>query len=343
MKLLLGCNFIREPINSTWHYMTWANTLPEDRLYLEKYREVTIIQPTWMIHRLRFMELGGYITSINNNIGTTYKLIHPIHDNKDTIRLAEDLRFFHAHLIHGGKLKLLPQPSLIYRYNNNTQSTQTTHNLLFQLRVKVFEDTILKNNWDKFVIWGAGRDGKLFLKCLSSSDMRQRVVCFVDVDEKKIKSRFYCNKELGVKIPILHFSCLSSSDQCSSVSPLVDTVGSVNGDFGNISKKQDGNAKEVFEKVRGILRNDNNQHNQNTNRLHQNKRVDPKINNTAIIPNKDSKKLNNKNKFHDRELHQLLPSLPVVVCVAMYRTNGVLESNVMSVGRTEGDNLWFFS
>jgi len=39
----------------------------------------------------------------------------------------------------------------------------------------------------------------------------------------------------------------------------------------------------------------------------------------------------------------LLPKLPVVVCVAMYRTNGALEANVKSVKRTEGHDLWHFS
>mmetsp|Transcript_24596 Transcript_24596/g.25026 ORF Transcript_24596/g.25026 Transcript_24596/m.25026 type:complete len:129 (-) Transcript_24596:98-484(-) len=35
--------------------------------------------------------------------------------------------------------------------------------------------------------------------------------------------------------------------------------------------------------------------------------------------------------------------LPIVVCVAMYRTDGVLETTVSSVGRTEGIDLWHFS
>jgi len=38
-----------------------------------------------------------------------------------------------------------------------------------------------------------------------------------------------------------------------------------------------------------------------------------------------------------------LKDMPVVVCVAMYRTNGMLEKNVELVGRTEGVDLWNFS
>lgn len=34
--------------------------------------------------------------------------------------------------------------------------------------------------------------------------------------------------------------------------------------------------------------------------------------------------------------------LPVMVCVAMYRTGGKLEENVRSIGRKEGVDLWHF-
>ena len=39
----------------------------------------------------------------------------------------------------------------------------------------------------------------------------------------------------------------------------------------------------------------------------------------------------------------LLMALPVVVCVAMYRSSGALEANVNLIGRTEGVDLWHFS
>ena len=37
---------------------------------------------------------------------------------------------------------------------------------------------------------------------------------------------------------------------------------------------------------------------------------------------------------------EILQQLPVVVCVAMYRSNGALKSNVASIGRCEGMDLW---
>ena len=36
---------------------------------------------------------------------------------------------------------------------------------------------------------------------------------------------------------------------------------------------------------------------------------------------------------------EVLCQLPVVVCVAMHRTNGALERNVASIGRVEGKDL----
>ena len=38
-----------------------------------------------------------------------------------------------------------------------------------------------------------------------------------------------------------------------------------------------------------------------------------------------------------------LKDVPAVVCVAMYRTNGLLESNAKLICRTEGVDLWHFS
>lgn len=43
-RTLLGCQFDRIPHDSTLHYTTWANTLCDDRLYLERYRECTLVR-----------------------------------------------------------------------------------------------------------------------------------------------------------------------------------------------------------------------------------------------------------------------------------------------------------
>ena len=60
-RAIVGCRFYREPQNSTYHYTLWANTLSAERLYLERYRELTLLQPTWCMLRQRFSALGGYM------------------------------------------------------------------------------------------------------------------------------------------------------------------------------------------------------------------------------------------------------------------------------------------
>jgi hypothetical protein len=47
-RCLLGCNFVRLPEGSTAHYAEWANGLTDERLGLERFREVTVLQPTWV-------------------------------------------------------------------------------------------------------------------------------------------------------------------------------------------------------------------------------------------------------------------------------------------------------
>uniref|UniRef100_A0A7S4R887 Glycosyltransferase 2-like domain-containing protein n=1 Tax=Ditylum brightwellii TaxID=49249 RepID=A0A7S4R887_9STRA len=147
-RTLLGCKFVREPEDSTWHYTQWANGLSDERLHLEQFREITILQPTWMMSRKRFEELGGYIEApppqnndVENGAGcqhgyqqqqqqptTAYKLVHPQYDTNETLRLAEDLRLFYAHLQSNGRLKLLRTatnvPLVTYRHTPNmTQSS----------------------------------------------------------------------------------------------------------------------------------------------------------------------------------------------------------------------------
>lgn len=174
-RLLLGSTFERIPTDSTWHYTKWANSLTDERLVLERFREVTIIQPTWMMSKSRFEYLLGYIEAderfVNAENSSVYRLIQH-NDTKQTLRLAEDIRFFHAHLSEGedmsrkGKLKLIRTKSPLMKYRHRagcSQSSSTPRKLLLQLRVKAFVDMIIRSNkenaisahWSRgFVIWG---------------------------------------------------------------------------------------------------------------------------------------------------------------------------------------------
>lgn len=333
-RTLMGCKVVRDPPYSTWHYTQWANSLTDERLMLERFRECTLLQPTWFLTHSRFELLGGYIEApcafskggLKDGVGnrsnnSILRLIHPTFDTPKTLRLAEDLRFFHSHLHANGLLQLhrcseAPDLALVtYRHRaNQSQSSQTPRKLLLHLRSLAFEMCVLEKAWPtsryngRFVVWGQGRDGKDFVKALSP-DARKRVYCFVDVDCKKIEQGFYVNQEMDLKIPIVHFSLLAKSEEQRQ--KLLESKSS----FGQIDKSKpqeknnnqpDSVPKAKKQKVYGA---------------------------TIAASPKAAKTLN----------LALLPELPVVVCVSMYRTNGALEANVKRIGRTEGESLWHFS
>ncbi|GMI22658.1 hypothetical protein TrCOL_g11384 [Triparma columacea] len=265
-RAIVGSKFYRDPANSTHHYTNWANGLSPDRLYLEQYRELTLLHPTWCMMRSRFEYLGGYVqadggslvlktTDISPPKVTTTKpppfpLILPSEPASSLI-LAEDLRLFYSHMKCSGLLYQAPSVLLMYRHAlNSSQSSRTPRDLLVKLRLQAFSDRVLSKPpfSSGFCVWGAGRDGKAFVKSLSPP-LLSLVRLMVDVDEKKIKGGYYFNRALDCKIPIKHFTALNSP------------------------------------------------------------------------PHSD---------------------LPVVCCVAMYRTGGKLEENVASVSREEGVSLWHF-
>lgn len=381
---LLGCTFDRIPKDSTWHYTKWANCLSDTRLLLEQYREITVIQPTWFMTRSRFEMLGGYVESsqdalsdpICNNV---YRLVHSEYDSIQTLRLAEDLRFFHAHLSFpyrkesciqvpisttldskklsqaslSGTIKLVrtSPPLMTYRHREGqSQSSSTSRKLLLHLRAKAFVDIIVKNNsrWqydpsrtnvsNGFVIWGAGRDGKDFFKSLSHDD-KYHVRCFVDVDDKKIQSGYYmvpfqtnddrpysCSSTAKqYKIPIVHYSMLIRDEtlrhQVQHEYLHGDKNNAMDAEIGKITKRNP-HAKPMSSNISKEPPCKKSKKGAFVNRkLH-------------AIPKKDEE---------NHSLMKLLPTLPVVVCVAMYRSNGILERNVESIGRKEGVDLWHFS
>jgi glycosyltransferase involved in cell wall biosynthesis len=355
-RTLLGCTFVRDPPDATWHYSDWANNLSDERLVLERFREITVLQPTWFMPYAVWANVGGYAEApplggkdsleeyLNQRqLGRDGSpcLIHPKYDTAETLRLAEDLRFFHAHLQIGGQLRLHrgKTPLVTYRHavDSSSQSFRTSRKLLLQLRVLAFQNSILckdpKWNQGKFVIWGAGRDGKDFFKALDLSFQR-RVYCFVDVDAKKLNAGYYVYQQQNddggestpmdgaasrtLKVPIVHFSYLINDRNRRVRAQAELQEGGVDPDssIGRIDKSRHrGGGKEKGGSVEKP-------------HTKKQKRDDPK----------------ERLQLNLRGLSQeLLESLPVVVCVAMYRTNGVLEQNVASIGRREGDNLWHFS
>ena len=339
-KALMGCQFDRIPNDSTWHYATWANSLSDERVVLEQFRECTLLQPTWFLSKSWFDSLGGWLNAPitdeemnklkNADSSTYYRLVHSseLSDTissgvtASTLRLAEDTRLLYAHLRAEGTVHLhrTSAPLVSYRHRvGMSQSSGTPRKLLMQLRTKAWEDIIFFGKqgtgsnasvWSKhgFVIWGAGRDGKDFLKALTP-EVASRVVCFVDVDCNKIeKIKFYDNPSIGRRVPILHFSMLAKNSVACDVDGVV---------FGRVSKEK--KLGDTFDTEKQIGTNPKCE--EPKRKKHKSQSKDKAMQGTSIDPN-------------------VLPHLPVVVCVAMYRTNGALESNVASIGRTEGKDLW---
>lgn len=178
---IIGCQFKRIPEDSTRHYTNWCNNLTEEELYLQQYREITLIQPTWFMEKKTFMDIGGYVE-----------------DGK-----CEDLIFFHKHLDNNGKLYLVKEILLIYRYHTDSLCHITPRRMLERIRLQALERRVL-NKWDKFSVWGAGRDGKNFVNDLTPENQK-KIVCFCDVDDKKI-GKDYFNSYTGLKLPIIHWS-----------------------------------------------------------------------------------------------------------------------------------------
>lgn len=85
-------------------------------------------------------------------------------------------------------------------------------------RVRALEQGVL-NEWDRFTIWGAGRDGRNFFKALSD-DVKKKVICFADINPDKIAVPYvYATKEEGIQyeVPVIHYK--------DSTPPFVTCVG----------------------------------------------------------------------------------------------------------------------
>lgn len=342
-RLLLGTRIRREPPSATPHYTHWANHLTDERRFLERFREVTVLQPTWMLPRPWFETvLHGYNENGRCPHATPRRLVVPSDCSTNTLRYAEDLRLLLEHVqFHHGTLACCPQTLVTYRHSSTSQSTQTSRSLLLALRARAWEWTVLGEE-DRssssfggggvFVVWGAGRDAKDVVKKWTRETQR-RIYCMVDVDDAKIARGWYecgtssselvgccdaCKKAstathddnnnrtttAPVRIPIVHWSVLipgKDGDQAYMAWKEGADDAVVVGHFGHMEKKK---PPTTAKKKRPRPSSP---------------RSDPGLSGLS---------------------RDTLQKLPVVVCVAMYRTNGALEANVQRIQRVEGETLW---
>ena len=144
---IVGCEFDRVPEGSTASYTSWHNALSAEELELQQYREVTIVQPTWVMHRSTFEAVGGY----RDAPGEEFSGPDDRHYNR--FGLCEDLKFFFAFLeltearFRTGEIKerlfRVPKKLVCYRHVAGSMSAQTPRRVLLRVRVKAFERRVL--------------------------------------------------------------------------------------------------------------------------------------------------------------------------------------------------------
>ena len=179
---LVGSKFVRDPPDATWHYASFLNSLSHEDLKLKSFRELTLIQSTWFMSRRLFTFLNGYVEGI----------------------LGEDLELFHRILdVPDIALHRCDEPLVIYRHLSGSLSAKTHRKELVRIRAKAFERRVLSRpSWEKFSVWGAGRDGRSFFEALDL-EFKKRILEYVDVDSNKINSGFHHS---GFIIPVRHVS-----------------------------------------------------------------------------------------------------------------------------------------
>ena len=84
-------------------------------------------------------------------------------------------------------LHRVPTPCLLYRYSSTSLTWRVSRNVLLACKAAIFEERVMatRGGGPRWVVWGAGRDGKAFYKALSP---RGKALCgsFQDLDPGKI-------------------------------------------------------------------------------------------------------------------------------------------------------------
>lgn len=224
---LVGSNFTREPQGSTSYYTDWLNGLDDHDLVTQRFRECTVICPTWFMHRSVYTSVSKFR---NPNDLSCSKGYAECADNEH--RVSEDLSFFLDHLALGGKLTKVDAPLLMYRYHHNSWCFGTKPIDMQRIRIKYLQEAVL-DAWPSFSIWGYGKDGRKFINMLTEANAR-KVACYCDVDENKIGTTYFCNY-IRVRIPIISYKdvvrpfiiCVGTKRTCSGPGGLEENVNSL--------------------------------------------------------------------------------------------------------------------
>ena len=206
---LIGTRFDREPLSSTPFYTNWLNSLTTAQLDSQKFRECTIICPTWLYSREVFKRVASRRTQLSDNEyqGGAFVESSPHFLAQSKIsRVPEDLIFFLDHCLLGGRLLRCDSghsPLVTYRYTLGGWSNCSNAIDLQRVRVQYLEEMVL-SRWPSLQVWGAGKRARKIFTFLSIAT-KMKITHFLDVDPAKIGRMHYCRETLR-HIPIIHFS-----------------------------------------------------------------------------------------------------------------------------------------
>ncbi|CBZ51014.1 putative glycosyl transferase, group 2 family domain-containing protein [Neospora caninum Liverpool] len=231
-KAIVGCGFVRHPPQSTGRYTHWLNTLSDAQLITSRFRECTLLMPTWFMPRAVFERVGGFVE------GRNLRFLQPFQsesraqtaarkgfgggDPRQPAALPEDLLFLYRHVREGGDLVRLPAPLYVYKYHEKCTSFTVSSDLLWELRIHEFQRQVMESLHRPWIIWSVGRDGKRFYRSLSVENKR-RVMAFVDIDPKKVARGAYVDSFpplKGRKIPIYFWEAARTLQSPSEQKPI---------------------------------------------------------------------------------------------------------------------------
>ncbi|CAG9532040.1 unnamed protein product [Cercopithifilaria johnstoni] len=164
---LIGSRFERIPSGSTLRYTQWANSLNDKQIYNQAFTSYgpSMIAPTWCMSKKLYDKVGGF-------------------HEAEPVGYPEDLRFFYDALKIGIDFIKVEESLVIYRYHPKCASVDVTEEMIWKMRIAMFEELVL-SKWKKFMVWGAGKVGKKFYRSLSNEN-RLKVTAFCDIDVKKL-------------------------------------------------------------------------------------------------------------------------------------------------------------
>ena len=336
--LLVGARFRRDPPGATRHYAAWCNALAPRALYLQQYRECTLVQPTWLMRRAVYDAVGGYPENDMAPPATTEPTRAADTATADAsgaggaggassgsavkapLPVPEDLVFFLRHLERGGRLRRVDEELLVYRHTPGASlSARFPRRHLLRTRLRFFERRVLDPRgpregggaWcEGFTIWGAGRDGRNFYNDLAPR-YRATVRAFCDVDANKIGRDYVTQYRVADEAAAAAAAANDDAPKAGTAAAddgnaAADAAGAVGDDAAAASASQ----KKKRRKKKGAKGGG--------------KKAKGPVVRVPVVHFRDA-------------------APPIVCCVAMGRTAGAFEANVASLGLREGRDYFHFN